>query len=32
MEMKTNAAYGPVSSSLPCPQVAAGSEDTYEFI
>ena len=32
MEMKTNAAYGPVSSSLPHPQVAAGSEDTYEFI
>ena len=32
MEMKPNAAYGPVSSSLPRPRVAAGSEDTYEAV
>ena len=32
MEMKPNTAYGPVSSSLPRPQVAAGSEDTYEAV
>ena len=30
--MKPNTAYGPVSSSLPRPQVAAGSENTYEAI
>ena len=30
--MEMNAAYGPVSSSLPRSQVAAGSEDTYECI
>ena len=32
MEMKPNTAYGPVYSSLPRPQVAAGSEDTYEAV
>ena len=32
MEMKPNTAYGPVSSSLSRPQVAAGSDDTYEAV